>query len=140
MYQVCGIVWYNVEANALFQVNVLDDKGTLISFDSDGCRNLIITESTGLYGVKDGKETELYEGDIVVAWSEGVKATCVVKWRQGGSPMFILYPAWQFGKSFEWEHWHIHASTLDTKGGVYYDDLNIVGNQFENTNLLPEIT
>ena len=96
-------------------------------------------------GLKDKNNKDVYQDDIVTAWSEGVKGTFVIKWRQEGSPCWILFPAWQGGKT-----WHISAthhtsgkqfisvdaeiSTTDKEG--YYDDgLEVIGNIYSNPEL-----
>jgi hypothetical protein len=86
-----------------------------------------VMEWTGLLD-KQGKE--IYEGDIVEAWSQGAHARFEVVWRQEGHPCFILYPAWQNG-----EFWHMHGS--QESDGTFRDDLKIIGNIFETPELSP---
>lgn len=78
--------------------------------------------------------TELYEGDIVEAWSQGSKGTFTIVFHQKGNPRFQLYPAYHNG-----EHWKIHATNLnrsDCKEVV--DTLVIIGTDFEK-NILPKL-
>jgi len=99
-------------------------------------------------GVKDKNEKEIYEDDVVVAWSQGSKGTFVVKWRQEGSPCWILFPAWQ-SKQF----WNISAAkhtpgkqfisvsaeiSGTDKDGYYDDGLEVIGNIYENPELLKQ--
>ncbi len=72
---------------------------------------------------------EIYEGDIVKAWSTGSCGTFEVRWRQEGSPCFILYPAFQNG-----DMWRLHG-TKDRHGN-YYDDVEVIGNIYENPELI----
>lgn len=82
-------------------------------------------------GLLDKNNREIYEDDIVIAWSQGSKGTFIIKWRQEGSPCFILYPAWQHR-----EMWHLSGSK-DRKGN-YVDTVEIIGNIHENPEKLPE--
>ena len=73
----------------------------------------------------------VYEGDIVEAFSQGVKGTFEVKWRQEGSPSWILFPAWQSSQM-----WYLHA--VGTEKGYYKDNITVIGNRYENPELLKE--
>lgn len=60
-------------------------------------------------GIKGKNKTELYEGDIVTASSDGYTGTFHIKYRPEGSPpCWILYPAWQ-NRQF----WNIYASRYE---------------------------
>ena len=87
----------------------------------------IVMEWTGLL---DKNLKEIYEDDLVIAWSQGSKATFVIKWRQEGSPCFILYPAWQGGQM-----WYLHGSN-DRKGN-WVDDIEVIGNIHETPEKIP---
>ncbi|TDM23343.1 hypothetical protein ETI01_08030 [Macrococcoides caseolyticum] len=81
-----------------------------------------LIQSTGLHD-KNGKE--IFDGDIVKALSEGYCGTFQVKWRNEGTPMYILYPAWQ------------NEQFWDLKGVNGVDDgIEVIGNIHEHPELL----
>ena len=83
-------------------------------------------ESIGQFtGLHDKNGNEIYEGDIVEAWSEGVKAIGEVKRRTDG--LFIIYPAYQRG-----EFWGLCP---DVHG---HTTVEVIGNIYENPELLGE--
>ena len=80
-------------------------------------------------GLKDVNGIKIYEGDIVESMSEGLKGIFEIRWRQDGSPCWILYPAWQGN-----EMWHIVSQKHSD--GNYYDKLKVIGNIYEKPELL----
>lgn len=82
------------------------------------------------YKLKESDLVEIYEGDIVEAMSEGYKGRFVISWRQESNPGWILFPAWQHRKI-----WNLHGSKLN-KYGVVVDEVIILGNIFENPQLM----
>ncbi|HDR4709691.1 TPA: hypothetical protein QCQ87_004813 [Bacillus paranthracis] len=86
-------------------------------------------EVTQYTGLEDMNSKAIYEGDVVKAWSTGSCGTFEVRWRQEGSPCFILYPAFQQG-----EMWRLHGRK--DKHGNYYDNVEVIGNIFENPELI----
>lgn len=88
----------------------------------------VIPETVGRFiGVRDKYVSKIYEGDNVVAWSQGSCGKFEIKMREdgGGTPCWLLYPAWQNG-----EMWNIAASR--EKDGLVYDrGLTIVGNKYD---------
>lgn len=97
-----------------------------ISFLGDCWRdasNYELMQSTGL---TDKNGVEIFEGDIVKAWSEGYCGTFQVKWRNEGAPMYILYPAWQ-----NEQFWNLHGNSIRVDDGI-----EIIGNIHQHPHLL----
>lgn len=81
-------------------------------------------ETVGQYtGFKDKNGVKIWEGDIVEAWSQGVKAIGVVQQRIDG--LWLMFPAWQ-GNKF----WGLCP---DHKGRT---TVKITGNRWDNPELL----
>jgi uncharacterized phage protein (TIGR01671 family) len=108
---------------------IYDEKpGDCLKWKNEG-QILKLMQYTGL---KDKNGKEIYEGDIVEAWSEGKHGKFEIRWRQdgGGTPSWLMYPAWQEG-----EIWRI-ASSREKDGNCYDRGLEIIGNIYENPELL----
>lgn len=114
-------------------------------YDRPNINFIVIPETVGQFiggkGFEDVKnehfiqgqsgEVKLFEGDIVEAWSEGVKGTFVIKMRTEAQPTFMLYPNGQHGKM-----WNIAFSDIGRDKFDYYDSLRKIGNIFDNPDLL----
>lgn len=77
-------------------------------------------------GLKDKNGVEIFEGDIVIAWSQGVKGTFEIKRRIDG--LWLLYPAWKNG-----QFWYL-SPTEDGR-----ETIEVIGNIYENPNLLESV-
>ena len=81
-------------------------------------------ETVGQYtGLKDKNGKEIFEGDIVEAWSQGVKGKGKVTQRIDGS--WLFYPSYQH--NIEWE------LCINQYGET---DVVVIGNIYENPELL----
>ena len=80
----------------------------------------IFMMSTGLL---DKNGVEIFEGDIVIAWSQGVKGTFEIKRRIDG--LWLLYPAWKDG-----QFWYL-SPTEDGR-----ETVEVIGDIFRNSELL----
>ena len=84
----------------------------------------VIPETVGQYtGLKDKNGKEIFEGDIVEAWSQGVKGKGKVTQRIDGS--WLFYPSYQH--NIEWE------LCINQYGET---DVVVIGNIYENPELL----
>lgn len=104
--------------------------GVYIEMDGKGYHKLRMSDFEIMWytGLQDRNEKDIYEGDIVEAWSCGHKHTGQIEWRQEGNPCYIIYPAWRDGK-----FWHIHGN----HEGVD-KSLVVIGNIYDTPELLGE--
>lgn len=102
------------------QVIIVEQESVFDTPDYVFTDDLIIMQSTCLFD-KNGKE--IFEGDIVIAWSQGVKVTFEIKRRIDG--LWLLYPAWKDG-----QFWYL-SPTEDGR-----ETIEIIGNIYENHELL----
>lgn len=82
-----------------------------------------LMQSTGLF---DKNGVEIFEGDVVIAWSQGVKGIFEIKRRIDG--LWLLYPAWKDG-----QFWYL-SPTEDGR-----ETIEIIGNIYENPDLLESV-
>lgn len=99
-----------------------DDSNRVVSEFLEFC-DVVLMQSTGLFD-KNGKE--IFEGDVIVAMSQGVKATGEVKRRIDG--YWLMYPSFQ-----NREFWHIVENVDTGETGV-----EIIGDIYRNPELLEE--
>lgn len=106
----------------------LDEKGNFRGIDGvnrfESLDDIILMQSTGLF---DKNGVEIFDGDVIVAMSQGVKAIGEVKRRIDG--YWLMYPSWQHG-----EFWHIVENVDTGETGV-----EVIGNIYENPDLLESV-
>lgn len=120
--------WFDDEGSLYIELNGNINFGWNGEVMDDYTDRVILLQYTGL---KDKNGIEIYEGDIVKASSTGIWGKFQVKWRQDGSPCWIMYPAWKSGIT-----WSLHG-TLNDKS-EYQDDVEVIGNIYENPELLED--
>lgn len=114
--------WHK-ELKAMYEVLAIDffNKAVTVKFDKEHYRvysfdDVILMQSTGLF---DKNGVEIFEGDVIVAMSQGVEAIGEVKRRIDG--YWLMYPSWQHG-----EFWHIVENVDTGETGV-----EVIGNIYE---------
>ena len=115
--------WHKNEMTGVKKINFSTNE---VAYDNDigfyyQLYHDTLMQSTGLFD-KNGQE--IFEGDIIVAMSQGVKAIGEVKRRIDG--YWLMYPALQHG-----ELWHIVENVDTGETGV-----EVVGNIYENPELV----
>lgn len=117
---------YHKELKMMFEVLAIDffNKAVTVKFDKEHYRvysfdDVILMQYTGL---KDKNGVEIFDGDIVIAWSQGVKGTFEIKRRIDG--LWLLYPAWKDGR-----FWYLRP----TEDGR--ESIEVIGNIYENPDL-----
>lgn len=119
MYEVKSIV-FTLQSMLCVNKKAVYPERTLYLDDDD----TILMQYTGL---KDKNGVEIFEGDVIVAMSQGVKAIGEVKRRIDG--YWLMYPSWQHG-----EFWHIVENVDTGETGV-----EVIGNIYENHELLESV-
>lgn len=107
---------------------------TLVQPDTVGqCTGIRCCPSKVTYRAT-GHEPYVFEGDIVECMSQGYTGRFIVKWRDTGQPIWLLWPAWQ-----NREFWSIHASKCNNFDKIPSDDITIIGNIHDNPEIKQEI-
>lgn len=115
---------YNFESREMWIADGCDELSELfIALSTD---DSIFSEPMQSTGILDKKGNDVFEGDVVIAWSQGVKGTFEIKRRIDG--LWLLCPAWKYG-----EFWYLSP----TEDGC--ETIEIIGNVYQNSELLESV-
>lgn len=111
-------------------------KGELpLDVDYNDFNEVVQSSTIGQFtGLKDKKGNDIYEGDIVEAYSAGDKHIGEIRWRFEGQPAIIIYPAYG-NQGF----WKLHGSR---NGDAFQDNkiddgVEVIGNIYQTPDLRP---
>ena len=115
---------YNFESREMWIADGYDELSELfMALNTD---DSMFSEPMQFTGLLDKKGNDVFEGDVVIAWSQGVKGTFEIKRRIDG--LWLLYPAWKDGK-----FWYLSP----TEDGC--ETIEIIGNVYQNSELLESV-
>jgi uncharacterized phage protein (TIGR01671 family) len=115
---------YNFESREMWIADGYDELSEL--FMALSTDDSIFSEPMQSTGLLDKKGNDVFEGDVVIAWSQGVKGTFEIKRRIDG--LWLLCPAWKDG-----EFWYLSP----TEDGC--ETIEIIGNVYQNSELLESV-
>ena len=115
---------YNFESREMWIADGYDELSEL--FMALSTDDSIFSEPMQSTGLLDKKGNDVFEGDVVIAWSQGVKGTFEIKRRIDG--LWLLRPAWKDG-----EFWYLSP----TEDGC--ETIEIIGNVYQNSELLESV-
>ena len=76
--------------------------------------DVIFMQSTGMFDINS---QEIFEGDVVIAWSQGLKGTFEIKRRIDG--LWLLYPAWKDAQFWYLSPTEDFRETIEIIGDIY---------------------
>lgn len=123
--------WHN-EREWMYEVTSISFKTATVGIEYDGITERVPANEVVLLpftGLMDTNGRRIYKGDIVIAWSQGVCGKFEVSLSREGSPGWILGCGRRDGVS-----WNLHGQKQSD--GSYKDDVEVVGNIYENPGFL----
>ena len=121
--KICFVRSNHIPCLVVYSNRNIENHTEIREDDKQYCNEFELMQYTGL---KDKNGKEIYEGDIVEAWSEGEKAIGKVKQRIDG--LWLMYPAWQSGKSWGLMPNKERKTTVKIIGNIYENE-NLIGDE-----------
>lgn len=121
--KICFVRSNHIPCLVVYSNRNIENHTEIREDDKQYCNEFELMQYTGL---KDKNGKEIYEGDIVEAWSEGKKAIGKVKQRIDG--LWLMYPAWQSCKSWGLMPNKERKTTVKIIGNIYENE-NLIGDE-----------
>ena len=106
---------YDFESREMWIADGYDELSELfMALNTD---DSIFSEPMQFTGMFDRNGNDIFEGDIVIAWSQGLKGTFEIKRRIDG--LWLLHPAWKDGQFWYLSPTEDGRETIEITGDIY---------------------